>query len=298
VKIRLKIYEKKKEFKWENFEEVIGLLFKAQIDVKIDCDYAGDKRKRQFDGYYEIDRGEFLEPIKVAIECKNYGSAVPVEKVEAFTTKLNTCKINKGIMVSYRGFQRSAILQAREASIELIEFRELKEDDLKDDEALQLNLNLTAYSPIFNITNMDRQIISPELTDEEKVELKNIALKLEKNKNDFLYNENGIYRGSFLEFLENVFHDNVANLKMDEENIIKVDLRNEKYYMRQEWKEKSLFFKIMGFTLIITYNKQKSEFIIGSKKVQDWLLLNNITLNKSRLIPKSVSDAIRNKYLK
>ena len=110
-------------------------------------------------------------------------------------------------MVSYRGFQRSAILQAREASIELIEFRELKEDDLKDDEALQLNLNLTAYSPIFNMTNMDRQIISPELTDEEKVELKNIALKLEKNKNDFLYNENGIYRGSFLEFLDNVFHD-------------------------------------------------------------------------------------------
>ncbi len=288
---------KKKEFRWDNFEDVVGLLFNAHVNVKIECDYAGDKRTRQFDGYFEIDRGEFSEPIKIGIECKNYRSAVPIEKVEAFTTKINTCKINKGIMVSYNGFQEGAILQAKQASIELFEFRELKKEDLKDKEVLQIDLKLNGYMPNFRVSKMTRKIITPILTDEEKSEFNKAPLKLVKNQNDFLYNDKGVYMGSFLEFIDKIYIKNIATLNFDEKNTIKIDLDEENYYMRQEWKEKNILLKILNFDLIIEFIVNSTDLIIGSDKIQDWYLLKNITLNKSRLIPKFIASNIQKKYL-
>ncbi len=201
-------------------------------------------------------------------------------------------------MVSYKGFQKGAILQAKEASIELFEFRELKEEDLNDKNVLQILLKLKGYTPNFKVLNMDRKIIDPILIVEEKSEFNNEPLELRRNQNDFLYNDKGVYIGSFLEFLNKIYFENMANFYLNEENIKKIDLEEYEYNMRQEWNEKNIFFKILRFNLVINFTEETTEFIIGSNKIQDWFLLKNITLDKSKLIHKSVATNIQKKYTK
>ncbi len=175
-------------------------------------------------------------------------------------------------MVSYKGFQKGAILQAKEASIELFEFRELKEEDLNDKNVLQILLKLKGYTPNFKVLNMDRKIIDPILIVEEKSEFNNEPLELRRNQNDFLYNDKGVYIGSFLEFLNKIYFENMANFYLNEENIKKIDLEEYEYNMRQEWNEKNIFFKILRFDLVINFTEETTEFIIGSNKIQDWFL--------------------------
>ncbi|WP_427873069.1 restriction endonuclease [Flavobacterium sp. MMS24-S5] len=57
----------------------------------------------------------------IAIECKDYGSRVSIEKIEAFKSKCSTVKeINKMVFVSALGYQRGAITQAKNFGIDLL----------------------------------------------------------------------------------------------------------------------------------------------------------------------------------
>lgn len=152
--------------------------------------------------------------------------------------------------------------------------------------------------PNFNVLNMVRKIVDPILTDEEKSEFNKVTLELRRNQNDYLYNDKGVYFGSFLEFLHKIYIENIANLNPDEENIINIDLEEKNYYMRQEWNEKNIFLKILSLDLGIKFIVQTTELIIGSDNTQDWYLLRNITLDKSKLIPKFIATNIQKKYLK
>lgn len=59
--------------------------------------------------------------IKIAIECKDYKSKIPVEKIEAFNSKcLRINSINKMIFVSRKGYQKDAIESAKYFGIELL----------------------------------------------------------------------------------------------------------------------------------------------------------------------------------
>ncbi|MFX1314192.1 MAG: hypothetical protein ACFFHD_16515, partial [Promethearchaeota archaeon] len=170
-------------------------------------------------------------------------------------------------------------------------------EDLKDNEVLQIDLKLKGYMPNFRVSMMNRKIITPILTDEEKSEFNEAPLELVKNQNDFLYNDKGVYIGSFLEFIEKIYIQNIGTLNFEEQNTIKIDIEEENYYMRQEWKEKNIFLKILNFDLIIEFLVDSTDLIIGSNKIQDWYLFKNITLNKSKLIPKFIASNIQKKYL-
>lgn len=57
----------------------------------------------------------------IAIECKDYSSRVPIEKIEAFKSKCSTIKeINKMVFVSALGYQSGAVIQAQNFGIELL----------------------------------------------------------------------------------------------------------------------------------------------------------------------------------
>lgn len=112
------------------FEQVVAYLLKAKHNVKLDCMINGKIRSSQFDGYIE----EHLEDpnimIKIGIECKKWKSQkIPAKEVAAFSRKIEHCKLDKGIMISYSGFQSGAVDEARESSIALFEFRPCVEGD-------------------------------------------------------------------------------------------------------------------------------------------------------------------------
>lgn len=59
--------------------------------------------------------------INIAIECKDYNSKIPVEKVEAFHSKcLRLPQISKKIFVSTNGYQEDAMNAAKDFGIELL----------------------------------------------------------------------------------------------------------------------------------------------------------------------------------
>ena len=95
------------------FEMIVAYLFNADHNVKIDCDYNQEPLKRQFDGYKKIWIEDTLSVITIGIECKKTRRPVGIDRVEAFKTKLERCKINKGIMVSFAGYQSGAEKSAK-----------------------------------------------------------------------------------------------------------------------------------------------------------------------------------------
>jgi HJR/Mrr/RecB family endonuclease len=77
---------------------------------------------RQFDVVIYFKCGEYS--YLTVIECKNYKSKIPAEKVEAFVTKSNGVKANKAVMFSSQGFQSGAHKVAKEHGVDLITLNE------------------------------------------------------------------------------------------------------------------------------------------------------------------------------
>jgi len=105
------------------FEQVVAHLLKAKHNVKINCKYNGRTRKRQFDGYHEELLEDYQTIIRIGIECRKKSRKCTLNDIEAFSKKIQRCKIDKGIMVSFCGYQAGALDEARESSIALLEFR-------------------------------------------------------------------------------------------------------------------------------------------------------------------------------
>lgn len=98
---------------------------KVEHDVKLlgksGCDH-------QIDVYWEYEIAGNKH--RVAIECKNYSSLVPVGKVRDFQGVLADLKNVNGIMVSSKGFQSGAKKYAEEYGISLKELRAPTRDDI------------------------------------------------------------------------------------------------------------------------------------------------------------------------
>ena len=69
--------------------------------------------------------------IIIAIECKDYKTSVPVEKIEAFNSKCQRITgISKKIFVATNGFQADAINAAKHFDIELYNLNEIENQDI------------------------------------------------------------------------------------------------------------------------------------------------------------------------
>jgi hypothetical protein len=129
-----------KDPKWKKFEKIVaGIhLLKAQgAEVKFDDRIMGVRtgRLRQIDVSIRF-RQTFYDYLAV-VECKDSGRRVPIDKVEAFRTKLEDVGAMHGIMVSPHGFQEGAIAAAKAYNIELFTLTEVKSDWTK---ALKANV--------------------------------------------------------------------------------------------------------------------------------------------------------------
>ncbi len=117
--------------KWKKFEKLVAGIHALKMqgaEVKFN-DHIPDRvtgDDRQIDVSIRFKQG-FYDYL-VIVECKDYDSNVPMEKVEAFHTKMGDVGANHGIMVSPKGFQKGAIKKAEFYGIELFTLTEIKSD--------------------------------------------------------------------------------------------------------------------------------------------------------------------------
>ena len=158
-------------------QEVYQLLLDAGkprgAKVKHDIKLMGESGcEHQIDVYWEYKLDGKIH--RVAIECKNYSSSVPVGKVRDFFGVLHDLGDMRGIMVSKKGFQEGAKKFAEQYGISLHELREpgtgetiIGEIDLVmhldmrqtlfliDEEwAAEKGLNLAGYRRFLNATRL------------------------------------------------------------------------------------------------------------------------------------------------
>jgi len=71
--------------------------------------------------------------IKIAIECKDYKYAIPVEKIEAFNSKCQRIQgISKKVFVSSNGYQADAFEAAKYFDIELFKLNEISKKQIEE----------------------------------------------------------------------------------------------------------------------------------------------------------------------
>jgi len=158
---------------WKEFERIVAAIHIAETKgatVVWDEQIKG----RQFDVTIRFKQG--LYDYLTIIECKKYTSRVLVDKVDAFATKTRDANANKSIIISSSDFQSGCIEVAERHNIEL-----------------------------FTLT---KKIQIPEdligNTQEPRLDIRNIILRLDGNKTYTLSEENGI-----LEYL--VIHSHLFN---------------------------------------------------------------------------------------
>jgi hypothetical protein len=116
------------EPKWKQFEKLVAKiheLFSNDAKITVNDKVIGKRtgQEREIDISIKFAQG-FYEYF-LAIECKDYKKPVSIDKIEAFSTKLQDIGANKGIVVSSKGFQEGAIKSAGVNDIELYTFEEI-----------------------------------------------------------------------------------------------------------------------------------------------------------------------------
>lgn len=142
--------KKKQEPKWESFERIVAAIHLAE-SKGADVTWNKEINSRQFDVVIRFKAG-FYDYLTL-IECKDYKSAVPVDRVEAFVTKAQDHKAHKAIMVSANGFQSGAKEVAQRHNIELYTLRQINK--LPEDMLTDIFLSFVVINP-FAFRHEDR----------------------------------------------------------------------------------------------------------------------------------------------
>ena len=110
---------------WKELQVAVGELFKS-----VGCSAEVDKKIEGARGEHCIDVYVQFNMLSVScvwiIECKNWNSNIPKEKVLALQSIVQDVGADKGVLVSSKGFQRGAIRCAKNSNIILTNFDGLK----------------------------------------------------------------------------------------------------------------------------------------------------------------------------
>lgn len=90
--------------------------------------------------------------MKIAIECKDYKTPVPVEKIEAFKSKCDRIKgISKKVFVATNGYQADAISAASDFDIELYHLKEMSPEIITSWLPIKMLKPVIKFMPHFEI---------------------------------------------------------------------------------------------------------------------------------------------------
>jgi len=85
---------------------------------------------REFDLYWEYELGGLI--YKTVIECKDYNSNIPLEKIDALIGKIRDIPDLRAIFATKKGYQSGAKQKAEYNKIDLLIIREQNDSDWKD----------------------------------------------------------------------------------------------------------------------------------------------------------------------
>ena len=160
-----------------------------QIDVYWEYEIAGNKHR-------------------VAIECKNYNSLVPIGKVRDFKGVLDDLNNVNGIMVSNKGFQAGAIKFANQHDISLKQLRKPDYTDVIGEIVHQFHIDLRQ-----RLFLIDEECANKKNIDLQHLREVNAFMSIKNRdkwlhathlpigiKNDYIYDSNGKVTSSLNEF--------------------------------------------------------------------------------------------------
>jgi hypothetical protein len=123
---------KEKGTLFERMNQIVQESFKDSDNTTIKVNHLVKNTSsnfREFDIWLESKVNNY--DIIVAIECKDYKTSIPVEKIEAFNSKCERVNgISKKIFISSNGFQKDAIGAAKDFNIELYTLEEISNEDV------------------------------------------------------------------------------------------------------------------------------------------------------------------------
>ncbi|EHH1174012.1 TPA: restriction endonuclease [Vibrio parahaemolyticus] len=118
------------------YEEILSQDSVESIEVKHDVSLVGKSgQEHQIDVYWSFKIGG--ETMQVAIECKDYKSAVSVGRIRDFWAALDDIGNIKGIFVTTKGYQSGAVTFANHHKIALKTVQEPTEADLNPEGTIQ-----------------------------------------------------------------------------------------------------------------------------------------------------------------
>lgn len=124
---------------WENYEKTVEYIYtklgkKYEIDIICtgrNCTCTGKSgAKHQLDVFFKLSDG--INDYKTYVECKYRKNNINKDHVMKVSTIVEDCNLNKGVIVSKKGFTPQAILVAEAKNIELQILREPIEEDKKN----------------------------------------------------------------------------------------------------------------------------------------------------------------------
>lgn len=114
--------------------------------------------KREFDLYWEYELAGIT--YKTVIECKDYNSRIPLEKIDALIGKITDIPDLKAVFATKKGYQSGAKTKAEHNKIDLLIVREQNDSDWQDVDGipfiktihinmiLQMPASITEFQPL------------------------------------------------------------------------------------------------------------------------------------------------------
>jgi len=111
---------------WRQLQEDTAELFRSLgCDAQVEASVAGARAEHKIDVWVHFKK--FGIEAKWVIECKDWNSPVPKEKVLALRTVVEDVGADRGILISGTGFQPGAVRAAEKTNITLTDLDGLKE---------------------------------------------------------------------------------------------------------------------------------------------------------------------------
>lgn len=135
---------------WEEYEEVTKYVYETlgkEKGVTIECFGKDCKVQGKSEVKHQIDVltnfSDGLHNYKTAIECKYWNKNIDKDIVMKVAEIIEDAAINKGVIVSKKGFTPDAISYAKYKNIGLVELREFEEGDWKGRiKSIKFNINM------------------------------------------------------------------------------------------------------------------------------------------------------------
>lgn len=145
----------------KDYEQFVGLLQQALLDaesvtIQKNIEVQRNKKlidacgiEREFDLYWEYELAGIT--YKTVIECKDYDSRIPLEKIDALIGKIRDIPDLRAVFATRKGYQSGAQTKAEHNRIDLLIVREQNDSDWRDVDGTpfvkEIHINLVALIP-------------------------------------------------------------------------------------------------------------------------------------------------------